>query len=284
MTKVAVVTGSSSGIGFETSLLLAKNQFKTYATMRNLNKKQVFDDILNENVSLSVIQLDVNDDISVNNAMDGILKENGRIDVLVNNAGYSIFGSLEELSLEEVRQEFETNFFGAVRVAKAVIPTMRKQSSGMIVNVSSIGGKVGLLPFFTAYHASKFALEGFTESLRQELNEFGINVILIEPGAVGTNFMDNMKNAKNYNPSGSPYAKTIQKFFDGAQTIMADSIHPREVAKVILDAVNSSNPNIRYCVGKDGESILKFRGELSDKEMEKWARESYMDKKGFIRR
>ena len=283
MTKVAVVTGSSSGIGFETSLLLAKNQFKTYATMRNLNKSHVFDTALKEKIPLSVVQLDVNEEASVNIAIDNILKENGQIDVLVNNAGYSVFGSSEELSLEEIKEEFETNFFGAVRVAKAVIPTMREKSSGTIVNVSSIGGKVGLLPFFTAYHASKFALEGYTESLRQELNEFGINVILIEPGAVGTNFMDNMRNAKNYNSTTSPYARTIQKFFEGAQAIMYNSIHPREVAEVILNAVNSPNPNIRYSVGKDGESILKTRAELSDKEMEKWARESYMDKKGFIR-
>ena len=136
-----------------------------------------------ETIPLKVIELDVNDHVSVNDAVDTILKENGRIDVLVNNAGYSVFGSLEELSLEEIKEEFETNFFGAVRAAKAVIPAMRKQSSGTIVNVSSIGGKVGLLPFFTAYHASKFALEGYTESLRQEVVEFGINVILIEPGS-----------------------------------------------------------------------------------------------------
>lgn len=283
MKKVAVVTGSSSGIGFETSLLLARNQFKTYATMRNLNKSKVFDEVQRENVDLSVIRLDVNDQESVNTAIDGILKENGKIDVLVNNAGYSIFGSLEELSLEDIKQVFETNFFGAVRATKAVIPTMRKQSSGVIVNVSSIGGKVGLLPFFTAYHASKFALEGFTESLRQEVNELGIKVILIEPGAVGTDFMNNMKNAKNYNPTSSPYAKAINSFFEGAQTIMANSIHPREVAQVILEVVNTSNPKIRYSVGKDGESILKTRSELSDMEMEKWARESYMEKKGFIR-
>jgi len=144
MTKVAVVTGSSSGIGFETSLLLARNQFTTYATMRNLNKSQVFDTALKEKIPLTVVQLDVNDDASVNHAIDNILKENGQIDVLVNNAGYSVFGSVEELSLEEIKEEFETNFFGAVRAAKAVIPAMRKQSRGTIVNVSSIGGQVGL--------------------------------------------------------------------------------------------------------------------------------------------
>jgi NAD(P)-dependent dehydrogenase (short-subunit alcohol dehydrogenase family) len=283
MTKVAVVTGSSSGIGFETSLLLARNQFTTYATMRNLNKSQVFDVALKDKIPLTVAQLDVNDDASLNNAIDTILKENGRIDVLVNNAGYSVFGSLEELSLEEIKEEFETNFFGAVRAAKAVIPAMRKQSSGTILNISSVGGKVGLLPFFTAYHASKFALEGYTESLRQELVEFGINIVLIEPGAVGTNFMDNMKTGKNYNPNESPYAKTIQRVFEGAQVIMANTIHPREVAQVILNAVNSTSPNVRYSVGKDAESILKRRAELSDTEMEEWVRESYMEKKGFIR-
>lgn len=284
MTKVALVTGSSSGIGYETSLLLARNQFVTYASMRNLKKGDELMKIASqETIPLKVIELDVNDDVSVNDAIDTILKENGRIDVLVNNAGYSIFGSLEELSLEEIKEEFETNFFGAVRAAKAVIPAMRKQSSGTIVNVSSIGGKVGLLPYFTAYHASKFALEGYTESLRQELVEFGINVILIEPGAVGTNFMDNMKTGKNYNPNESPYANTIQRVFEGAQVIMANTIHPREVAQVILNAVNSTSPNVRYSVGKDAESILKRRAELSDTEMEQWVRESYMEKKGFIR-
>jgi NAD(P)-dependent dehydrogenase (short-subunit alcohol dehydrogenase family) len=284
MTKVALVTGSSSGIGYETSLLLARNQFVTYASMRNLKKGDELMKIASqETIPLKVIELDVNDNVSVNDAMDTILKQNGRIDVLVNNAGYSVFGSLEELSLEEIKDQFETNFFGAVRAAKAVIPAMRKQSSGTIVNVSSIGGKVGLLPYFTAYHASKFALEGYTESLRQELVEFGINVILIEPGAVGTNFMDNMKTGKNYNPNESPYAKTIQRVFEGAQVIMANTIHPREVAQVILNAVNSTSPNVRYSVGKDAESILKRRAELSDTEMEQWVRESYMEKKGFIR-
>ena len=236
-----------------------------------------------ETIPLKVIELDVNDHASVNDAIDAILKEYGRIDVLVNNAGYSVFGSLEELSLGEIKEEFETNFFGAVRAAKAVIPAMRKQSGGIIVNISSVGGKVGLLPFFTAYHASKFALEGYTESLRQEVVEFGINVILIEPGAVGTNFMDNMRTAKNYNQNKSPYAKTIQRVFEGAQVIMAKTIHPREVAEVILKAINSTSPNVRYSVGKDAESVLKARTELSDNELEKWVRESYMDKKGFIR-
>lgn len=284
MAKVAVVTGSSSGIGYETSLLLARNEFVTYATMRNLKKSTDLQEIAaKERIPLKVLPLDVNDDTSVSNAIDTIIKENGRIDVLVNNAGYNMFGSLEELTIDEVKGQFETNFFGVVRATKAVIPTMRKQGSGTIVNISSLGGRIGLMPFLTAYQSSKFAVEGFTESLRQELAQFNIDVILIEPGVIRTNIIDNSKNAKNYNPKNSPYAGTIQKLFEGSQSIMADSSHPRDVAEVILKVVNTSSPNVRYPVGKDAESVLKARTELSDKELEKWVRESYMDKKGYIR-
>ena len=285
MTKVGVVTGSSSGIGFETSLLLARNQFRTYATMRNLNKStELLEIAAKENIPLKVIPLDVNDDASVDNAFDTILNENQRIDVLVNNAGFDMFGSLEELTIDEIRGQFETNFFGVVRATKAVIPTMRKQGSGVIIIVSSIGGRVGLVPFNTPYHASKFALEGFTESLRHELAEFGVKAILIEPGGVKTNFVDNIKTAKNYNPNDSPYAKTMQKIFEGIGPIMADASPPSEVARVILNAINSNVPNVRYPVGKDAESVLKARSELSDNEMEKWIRESYTDRKGFVRK
>jgi NAD(P)-dependent dehydrogenase (short-subunit alcohol dehydrogenase family) len=284
MTKVAVVTGSSSGIGYETSLLLARNQFTTYASMRNLKKgDQLLKIASKENIPLKVIQLDVDDDRSVNNAIDNIVKENGRIDVLVNNAGFDLFGSLEELTIEEIKGQFETNFFGAARVTKSMIPTMRKQGSGTIINVSSIGGRIGLVPCNTMYHASKFALEGFTESLRHELTEFNIDVILIEPGVIRSNFVENIRTAKNYDSNNSPYAKTIQKVFEGLEPMVANASDPKEVAQVILDAANSSNPNIRYTVGKDAESILKARAELSDRELEKWVRESFMDKKGYIR-
>ena len=284
MAKVAVVTGSSSGIGYETSLLLARNQIKTYATMRNMSKSDGLIKIASEeSLQLNVAQLDVNDDLSVNKAIDKIVKDNDRIDILVNNAGYDLFGPLEESSLEEIKQQFETNFFGVIRTTKAVIPTMRKQGKGTIINVSSVGGKVGLLPFLTAYHASKFAIEGFTESLRQELDEFNINIILIEPGYVSSGFLDNSKYAKGFDANKSPYAKKVQQIFQGFESITAYSSHPSKVAQTILDVLNSSNPELRNPVGKDADSIFKARAELSDKEMEQWARETYIDKKGFIR-
>jgi NAD(P)-dependent dehydrogenase (short-subunit alcohol dehydrogenase family) len=133
------------------------------------------------------------------------------------------------------------------------------------------------------YHASKFALEGFTESLRHELTEFNIDVILIEPGVIRSNFVENIRTAKNYDSNNSPYAKTVQKVFEGFEPMLANASDPKEVAQVILNAANSSSPNIRYTVGKDAESIIKARAELSDRELEKWVRESFMDKKDFIR-
>ena len=150
--KVAVVTGSSSGIGFETALLLARSGFHTYASMRNLEKSKNITEIASgEKLPLQVVQLDVNDDRSVKDAIDKIVAENKRIDVLVNNAGYGLFGSLEDLSIEEIKAQFETNFFGVIRVTQQVLPVMRKQNSGgTIVNISSVGGRIGI-PVLSAY-------------------------------------------------------------------------------------------------------------------------------------
>ena len=161
--KVALVTGSSSGIGYETALLLARNGFDTFATMRNLNKsKEIAEVSKRENLPLRVLQLDVNDDRSVADAINNILKEKKRIDVVVNNAGYGLMGSVEDSSLDEIKAQFETNFFGAIRVMQRVIPIMRKRRSGTIVNVSSIAGRIGF-PMGSAYVSSKFALEGLSE-------------------------------------------------------------------------------------------------------------------------
>jgi NAD(P)-dependent dehydrogenase (short-subunit alcohol dehydrogenase family) len=175
--KVAIVTGSSSGIGFETALLLARSGFRTYASMRNLEKSKNVTEIASlENLPLHVVQLDVNDDRSVKEAIDKIAAaENKRIDVVVNSAGYGLFGSLEDTSIEEIKSQFETNFFGAIRVTQKVLPVMRMQSSGgTIVNVSSVGGRVGV-PFLSAYQSTKFALEGLSESVSYELAPFGIS-------------------------------------------------------------------------------------------------------------
>jgi short-subunit dehydrogenase len=207
---VALVTGSSSGIGFETSLALARNGFHTYATMRKLEdgvSKQIIDIAKNENLPLQVIQLDVNDDKSVTDAINRIAKEKDRIDVVINNAGYDLMGALEETSIDEIKAQFETNFFGAIRIMQAVIPMMRKQRSGKIVNITSLGGRISI-PQYSIYNGTKFALKGLSESIQYELEPFGIKIILIEPGAVGSNFWRNIKiaNRASSNPN-SPYAQ-----------------------------------------------------------------------------
>jgi NAD(P)-dependent dehydrogenase (short-subunit alcohol dehydrogenase family) len=155
--KTAVVTGSASGIGFETSLLLARNGFHTYATVRDLDKATAIRDISDKGeLPLTIMELDVTSDKSVSDAIDKISKESESIDVLVNNAGYGQGGALEEVSMDEIKAQFETNLFGAVRVMKAVLPIMRKEHSGRIVNITSIGGKIGF-PVGSPYHGSKFA-------------------------------------------------------------------------------------------------------------------------------
>lgn len=266
--KVALVTGSSSGIGFETAVLLARSGFHTYASMRNLEKsKNIIQIASAENLPLQVVQLDVNDDVSVKDAIRNIDTEKGRIDVLVNNAGYGLFGALEDLSIEEIKSQFETNFFGVVQVTQQILPTMRKQKNGgVIVNVSSVGGRIGL-PAVSAYNSTKFALEGLSESISYELESFGIRVVIIEPGVIRTNIMNSSVLAKKALDPESPYYPLMQKVENGFKSMLENpsiSSPPEEVAKVILQAVTSENPQLRYTVGSDAANILQAKRTMSD--------------------
>jgi NAD(P)-dependent dehydrogenase (short-subunit alcohol dehydrogenase family) len=194
--RVAVVTGSSSGNGYETSLTLARNGFLTYATMRNLNKGENIKSLTQkEKLPMKTVQLDVTDDISVKNAIQSITAESNRIDVLVNNAGYGLVGAFEDSSMEEIKAQFETNLFGVIRVTQAVLPIMRRQKSGIIVNISSALGRFGL-PITSAYVSTKFAIEGLSESMAYELEPFGIKMVLVEPGFIKTNIGNNLITAK----------------------------------------------------------------------------------------
>jgi NAD(P)-dependent dehydrogenase (short-subunit alcohol dehydrogenase family) len=264
--KVSIVTGSSSGIGLETALTLARNGYFTYATMRNPEKDAPIKNALKkENLPIKVIQLDVIDDESLKNAIDQVTSEAGRIDVLVNNAGYGLVGALEELSMEEIKAQYETNLFGLVRVIQAVLPTMRKQRSGRILNLSSGAGLFGY-PGGSAYVSSKFAVEGLSESMAYELEPFGIRVILIEPGFVQTNFANSMVIAKKAQDPTSPYSKMMQRIAASSSELAKSGSSADLVANVILDAATNPNPRLRYLVGKDVEAWAASKKSMDESE------------------
>jgi NAD(P)-dependent dehydrogenase (short-subunit alcohol dehydrogenase family) len=277
--KIAVVTGSSSGIGFETSLLLARNGFYTYATMRNLDKSQAIIDLKEkEKLPLEILQLDITDELSVKEAIHKIINDQEKIDVLVNNAGYALVGPFEELSIEEFKEQFETNVFGAIRLMQGVLPIMRRQRDGTIVNISSVAGRVGF-PLTSAYVSSKFALEGLSESIAYEIEQFGIKVILIEPGVIRTNFNNNLKIGKMVaiDPK-SPYIEITQQRISAFKPRFERGSPPFEVAKVILEAIRLDKPaqELRYMVGDDAFKLMEIRNNRSDKEFGRLVMESVL--------
>ncbi|MGI0000573.1 MAG: SDR family oxidoreductase [Nitrososphaeraceae archaeon] len=296
--KIAVVTGSSSGIGFETSLLLARNGFYTYATMRDTLKSEKIEKIANkENLPLEVLSMDVNNDDSVRNAIHKIIDKKKKIDILVNNAGFGLFGALEDISIADIKQQFETNLFGAIRTIKEVLSTMRKQKNGIIINITSIAGVVGI-PAECIYVSTKFALEGLTESISYELQPYGIKVVIIEPGVINTNFVPNIKFPKpidnklqqpllkeeekqepkvNYSnndikkKNSSHYSNTIDIFLSHYYPAMKNALLPKEVATVILEAIknasNSSECIFRYLVGGDAKTFAQAKKNMSDSQL-----------------
>ena len=296
---IALVTGGSTGIGFETSLLLARNGFYTYATTRDPTKNNTIKEIANkENLPLEVLPLDVDNDDSVRNTINKIFDEKKKIDILVNNAGYGLFGAIEDISIQEAKKQFETNFFGAIRTIKEVLPSMREQKNGIIINITSIAGIVGI-PAECIYASTKFALEGLSESISYELQPYGIKVILIEPGVINTNFVPNIKfpNKTDYNKSqrnlmneekseetnfssndikkkdnsSSYYSSTIDAFLSNYYPSMKNAPPPKEVATVILEAIkkalNSSEYLFRYTVGEDAKTFAQAKKSMSDSQL-----------------
>ena len=269
MEKVALVTGSSSGIGFETSLALARNGFHTFATMRDLGKDEKIKQIIEkEDLSIEILELDVDSEESVNRALKTVSEKKGRIDVLVNNAGYGMWGTVEDVSIDEFKKQFETNFFSIIRLIQKVAPIMRKQSSGNIVNISSVAGRIGF-PVSPAYISSKFALEGLSESLRFELMPFGINVIIIEPGVIKTNFFDSMKLSEK-SQQDSTYKEITNKVISGVKMMAEMGTHPKEVADVVIKTLGEEKPLPRYVIGNDAMMFLEAKKMKTDIEFENY--------------
>ena len=276
MEKVALVTGSSSGIGLETSLALARNGFHTFATMRDVSKDEEIKEVVRkENLNIEILQLDVDNEESVNEAINTVMERKDRIDVLINNAGYGMWGTVEDVSIDEFKKQFETNFFSIIRLIHKVAPIMRKQSYGNIVNISSVAGRIGF-PVSPAYISSKFALEGLSESLRFELMPFGLNVIIIEPGVIKTNFFDSMKLAKK-SQHDSTYKDITEKVISGVKMMAEMGTHPKEVADTVIKVLKEEKPLPRYVVGNDAMMFLEAKRMKTDIEFENYLKKELYD-------
>ena len=274
MEKVALVTGSSSGIGLETALALARDGYHTFASMRDTKKSAELENAAKkENLSIDIIQLDVDKEESIVSAIKKIMEDTGRLDVLVNNAGYGQFGCTEDVSVDDFRKQFETNFFSIVRIIQEVAPIMRNQKSGIIVNISSVVGRMGL-PGSPAYISTKFALEGLSECLRYELGQFGIKTTLIEPGVIKTNFFESMKIPES--KSDPKYKELTDNILAGLKMMVEMGTAPSQVANVIIKAIHDDEILPRYIAGTDAAMFMEAKKMKTDIEFEK-----YMSKELF---
>ncbi|EMI9089607.1 short-chain dehydrogenase [Bacillus cereus] len=250
--KIAVITGASSGFGLLTTLELVKKDYLVIATIRNLNKQENLISQatqLNLQQNIKIQQLDVTDQNSIHN-FQLFLKEINRVDLLINNAGYANGGFVEEIPVPEYRKQFETNLFGAISITQLVLPYMREQKNGKIINISSISGQVGF-PGLSPYVSSKYALEGWSESLRLEVQPFGIDVALVEPGSYNTNIWEVGKQlATNQSDTISPYKDYMDKIQKHMNSGSDTFGNPIDVAHKIVKIAESKHTNLRYPIGK----------------------------------
>ena len=246
--KVILITGCSSGFGLLAAARLAAQGHLVWATMRDLSKKQ---DLENElalrNTQAMLRELDVTKPFTIKNVVEEIVKTHFHIDVLINNAGYGIAGFFEDLTPDEIRAQMETNFFGVQNVCREIVPLMRKQGRGRIINISSIAGQTAT-PCLGAYNASKWALEAFSESLYYELGLFGVSVVLVEPGSYPTKiFKQNAHYASNFDNSQGAYFSFNQKIKNIVENKLTKyKRDPEDVARLIEDIINKSHPRLRY--------------------------------------
>ncbi len=257
--KVILVTGASSGIGLETAKLLAEAGHIVYGAARRVDRMK---DLGSSGIKL--IAMDVTDDEAMTRGIGEIIAKEKRIDVLVNNAGYGSYGSLEDVPMSEAKYQFEVNIFGLARLTQLVLPYMRERRSGTIINVSSIGGKIGE-PHGSWYHATKFAVEGLSDSLRMELKQFGINVVVVQPGAIITEWAG-IAGENLLKTSGDTAYKGLAekhaKMFSRADKMGSK---PVVIAKAIGRAIAARRPRTRYAVGGGAKPILFLRRILSDR-------------------
>jgi len=261
--KVALITGTSAGIGHATALALAAAGYTIYATARRIESIEKL-----RAQGLQTLALDVTDEQSMIETINIIESQAGGIDILVNNAGYSEMGPIEEVSMDRIRLQFETNVFGLIRLCQLVLPGMRRRHSGTIINISSMGGEF-TTPLAGIYHASKYAVESISDALRFEVQPFGVNVIIIQPGVIQTRSASTVAQSLRSDKS-SPYFAQVDGFKRFLQKNTdendASAISAEAVAKVIVEAIEAPEPKTRYKVGDEAEQLPRVRRQLSDRE------------------
>lgn len=260
-TRVALVTGGSAGIGESTAKLLHEKKFVVYAAARRTELMKPLADR-----GVHTLKLDVTDEDSMTACVEQVLEDRGRIDVLVNNAGYGSYGAIEDVPLEEARRQFEVNIFGLARMTQLVLPAMRRQHTGTIVNISSMAGRI-YTPMAGWYHASKHALEGLSDCLRLELAPFGIDVVVIQPGGIKTDWGLIAAEHLEQRSAGGPYqemagrsSRWLRRNYTGSRLTSPDV-----VAKTVLTAVTATRPHPRYAVGLGAKPSIALRKVLPDR-------------------
>lgn len=268
--KTVLITGTSSGIGKSIAIKLINNGYKVYASARKLESIENL-----KQLGCHTISLDVTKENSMQEAVGKIYQNGDSIDILINNAGYEAPGAIEELNIESIKHEFETNVFGLVRLSQIVLPRMRQQKFGKIINIGSVGGSF-TAPGAGAYHASKYAVEAFSDALRMEVKSFGIDVILIKPTGVQTKFATAAINTLPQSTPNSPYhkfnqniAKTVTSMFEEKNRKTYGIITPEEVANIVFKTLTTKNPKARYVAGLSGHIYLFVRKILSDRMWDK---------------
>jgi NAD(P)-dependent dehydrogenase (short-subunit alcohol dehydrogenase family) len=274
MAKVVLITGATSGMGLETSILLALNGYKVYAGSRG-NEAELLEKAKEKGVQISVVPLDVTQTQSIEQAVKSVIEKEGKIDVLVNNAGFGLLATLEEGSDEEIFKQFDVNVFGLIKTTREVLPYMREAKSGVIINISSFLGKMGL-PLLSHYNASKYAVEGITDSLRFEVAPFNIRVHSVLAGLFGTNFVKKglVANVKTTSET-SPYKELVAHFVPIVGAAINEGPSPLPIAQAIKDVIENENSEIAVKVGEEAETFVPLRKALSDKDFEEKIKETF---------
>ena len=263
--KTIFITGTSSGIGKATAQYFAQKGWNVAATMRNPEKGKDLAELSNVNV----YQLDVTDENSINQAVEKAIQDFGKIDVVLNNAGYGLIGPFELATKEQVQKEFQTNLFGAMNVMQAFLPHFKQNKDGLIINLTSVGGLI-TMPYTSLYHSTKFALEGFSESLAYELEQFGIRIKIVEPGAVYTNFattsldMATSDSVKDYDADLQKLQQAFATIMNPEENSFGGGSTPEMVAETIYTAATDESEQLRYLSGKDAEQMIAMKKEQGD--------------------